>query len=398
VLFHFSNALGPEQKVGGAEMAAFAIMKELQRLGWKPHVLMHAEGLLAAQLDQHNIPWKIARLGEGLGSFTRNKLPSLNQAVATGAGLVTLTARLCEVIREWDIDLVHAHHMYAYLSCGIAARIRRVPCIWHLHESWEPGLVYSILSRLGPLLADHIITIAEYETTTAANLVRRVGYTLIPNAFDFDELEAARKRSAEEIRAELGIEPDQLLIGYVSHLAPYKGQRTFLQAFAALARDYPSCRALVVGGPRKSCEWFRDELFEYARKLAITDRVTFTGVRLDVADIMNALDIFVCVSENQEFNRVLVEAMYFAKPVLASDLRGSSIVAETGRTGILVPPRDPSAMTRALACLAGDADLRARLGLNGRQYILATFPSDKIVPKYVDVYSRLLSRRKVAER
>lgn len=60
VLFHFSNDFSAEQKIGGAEMAAFAIMKGLRQLGWQPHVLMHAEGLLSPQLDQYNIPWKIA--------------------------------------------------------------------------------------------------------------------------------------------------------------------------------------------------------------------------------------------------------------------------------------------------------------------------------------------------
>lgn len=278
------------------------------------------------------------------------------------------------------------------MSCGLAARACRIPCIWHLHESWEPGLLSSTLSALGPLVADHVITIAEYETMTAAKLIARVEHTLVPNAFDFDELGAACTRSAEDVRAEFGIEPDQIVIGYVSHLAPYKGQRTFLQAFAALAQDHPRCRALVVGGPRKSCEWFRDELYEEARKLAIDDRVVFSGVRLDVADIMNALDIVASVSENQEFNRVLVEAMYFAKPVLATDLRGGSMVVETGRTGMLVPPRDPVAMRCKLACLVDDPELRAKLGANARQYVIATFPSGKVVPKYAEIYSELLNR------
>jgi glycosyltransferase involved in cell wall biosynthesis len=99
-----------------------------------------------------------------------------------------------------------------------------------------------------------------------------------------------------------------------------------------------------VGGPRKSCGWFRDELREDVRKLGLAERIQFTGVRLDLADIMNALDIFICVSENQEFNCVLVEAMYFGKPVVATGIWGGSVVAETGVRGIPVPPRNPTGM------------------------------------------------------
>ena len=352
---------------------------------------MHDEGILAAQLDQHGIPWKVFRLSSTLGGVSRNERPSLNQMFAAGTGFVALASRLCGLIREWNISLIHANHMYGYLSGGIAARLCAIPCVWHLHESWEPGLICDLLTRLGPLIASHVITIAEFETKTAAKLVERVGYTLIPNAFDFEELEAARKRSAEEVRAEFGITSSQLLFGYVSHLAPYKGQHTFLQAFARVARDHPHSRALIVGGPRKHCDWFRDQLLEDARKMAVLDRVVFTGVRLDIADIMNALDVCACVSENQEFNRVLVEAMYFAKPVLATDLRGASLAVETGQTGILVPPRDPVAMARALDSLASRPDLRTRLGANARTYVLKTFPYRKIVPQYVGVYSKLLN-------
>lgn len=397
VLFHFSNSFDPEQKVGGAEIAALAIMKRLPKEGWQPYALMHAEGLLIPQLERHRIPWKIVPLTRHVTDFSRNRSPSARQAMGAAASIATLAWRVCRAIREWKIDLVHAHHMYGYLSCGIAARLCRVPCIWHLHESWEPGFVCGTLSRLGPFVADHVITIAEYETTTAAQLVARVGHTLVPNAFDFDELAAAQKRPSEDVRAEFGIRPDHILIGYVSQLAPYKGQRTFLQAFASLAQSDPRCRALVVGGPRKSYQWFRDALLQDARELGLGDRVVFTGVRLDVADIMNALDICVCVSENQEFNRVLVEAMYFAKPVLATDLRGGSIVVETGRTGILVPPCDAIAMTRALACLVADSELRKNIGSNAREYVLATFPDCKIVPKYAEVYSRLLHRNSSSE-
>jgi len=296
-----------------------------------------------------------------------------------------------KLIREWDIDIIHAHHMYAYLSCGMAAKTRGVPCVWHLHESWQPGFLSEILTQAGHLFANHVITIAEYETGTVSRLIRRTGHTLILNAFDFDQLGASQKRAAGDVRAEFGVTSNEILVGYVSHLAPYKGQRTFVHAFARLVDEVPSCRALIVGGPRKSYEWFRDELLEDVRKLGLAERVRFTGVRLDLADIMNALDVFVCVSENQEFNRVLAEAMYFAKPVIASDLRGGSIVAETGRTGILVPPRDPVAMALALARLAKDSELRRKLGANAHEYVLATFPYLKITPMYVDVYDRLLA-------
>jgi glycosyltransferase involved in cell wall biosynthesis len=158
-----------------------------------------------------------------------------------------------------------------------------------------------------------------------------------------------------------------------------------------LAKDGTVFKAIIVGGPRKSCEWFQDELKAEVRELSLSGRVFFCGTRLDIGNVMEAIDIFACVSSTEEFNRVLIEAMCFGKPVIASDLRGGSIVAETGRTGMLVPPDDDESLAAALKSLLDDSVSRARIGANGQSYVNQRFSVESLVSKYERVYDRLLA-------
>jgi rhamnosyl/mannosyltransferase len=87
---------------------------------------------------------------------------------------------------------------------------------------------------------------------------------------------------------------------------------------------------------------------------------------------------------------VLIEAMCFGKPVIASDLRGGSIVAKTGYSGVLVPPDDDQSLAVALKLLLDDSETRARLGANAQNYVEHRFAVEEIVSKYERVYDSVL--------
>jgi glycosyltransferase involved in cell wall biosynthesis len=144
------------------------------------------------------------------------------------------------------------------------------------------------------------------------------------------------------------------------------------------------------GGPRKRFEWFPAQLQAEVKSLGLEERVTLCGYREDVADIMNAADIFVCVSESEEFNRVLVEAMAFGKPVIATD----PIVVEHGVNGLLVRSRDVAGLKDALWKLR-DRERRICLGDAARRYAFDRFSIENIIPKYQRVYLSLLKHTTV---
>jgi glycosyltransferase involved in cell wall biosynthesis len=390
VLFALSNLFSDEQVIGGAELGMLAVMKALKTTGVQPYVVMHGSGHFGELLRREAIEFEVVPLSEKIARLSRNR--SIRwQSAQIGLEIIRLATAVTRIARRWNIDLLHASHLYGYMACGLAAKTIRTPCIWHLHEGWERGTITNILEFTGRALANHVITIAPYEASTVA-LTSRVPHTLIENAFDFKELTLSRNRPRHEVRAEFGVGSSEILIGYVSHLAPYKGQRTFVRALSHLVNGGRAFKAIIVGGPRKSFEWFQRELQVEVEELGLSEHVLFCGTRLDVANVMNAIDIFACVSSTEEFNRVLIEAMCFGKPVIASNLRGGSIVAEDGLSGMLVPPDDDKSLGAALTLLLDDPESRTRLGTNGQKYAFERFSIDRLVSKYERVYDALLSR------
>jgi glycosyltransferase involved in cell wall biosynthesis len=352
---------------------------------------MHGEGLFLEELRRARVAAVYIPVDETLRSLSRaNTAANFLALAGASSGLYRLVRKVVSVIRDWKVDLVHCNHPYGFLCGGIAARCTGVPSVWHFHEELEPGPVRTLILSAARHLAREIIAITP---GTASSLGRGAGFppiTVIYNGFDFEELRGARTRDPQTVRREFGIGPEHTLIGYVSHLAPFKGQAVFVEAMARLIRRIPQARALIVGAARKSCEGFPAELCSQAARLGIEAEVIFTGMRRDIPDIMNALDIFACVSETEDFNRVMVEAMCMGKPTIISDVNGAPVVVRDGETGLLIPPRDPERLAEAMVRLVQETELRRRLGDAGRRFVETTFSIESIIPQYEQLYSRVI--------
>jgi glycosyltransferase involved in cell wall biosynthesis len=393
ILFYTPNISANIELIGGVETCTLATVKQLRDGRFNPIVLAHTAGQFVDELRDAGILTETIPIGKDLGNLSRNRIFANPLSLITGISeLPNLIDRVVELLHRLDIKLVHCNHPYAFIIGGLAARRAGLPCIWHFHEIWTPGLLKSFYLLAARFLADQIITIAEYEAMTFPKRAKLPPICIIYNGFDFDEFRQSRDSDPLKVRKEFGLEPESFLVGYVSHLAPYKGQTTFLQAMARVVEQYPAVQALVVGGPRKSCEHYPFELRELVAKLGLSKNTIFTGARLDIADVMSALDIFACVSENEEFNRVMVEAMCLGKPTIISDLRGGSIVVQDGLTGLLVPPKDPDSLARAILMLIGNNDLRKELGVAGQKHVEKTFSISKIAQDYEKLYELIIER------
>jgi glycosyltransferase involved in cell wall biosynthesis len=159
----------------------------------------------------------------------------------------------------------------------------------------------------------------------------------------------------------------------VSRLSPEKGIEYLLRAVAELRdradRNYePELKLNVVlagdGPSRESLVWLTAEL-------RLDDRVRFLGevTHEDVPRVLESCDIFAMPSLAEGFGVSALEASAMELPVIASDIHGIPDVVRDGRTGILTPPRDVTAIADAIARLLNDPELRGRMGAAGRAYV-----------------------------
>jgi glycosyltransferase involved in cell wall biosynthesis len=177
------------------------------------------------------------------------------------------------------------------------------------------------------------------------------------------------------VRRELGVSGDEVLFVLVGRINAWKGQRLLVLAFAELVRETSvPVRLALVGSAFQGQSSFEDELREAIVASGCAERIGLYPFRADIEAVWEAADVAVVPSTQPEpFGRVAVEAMAFAKPVVAADHGGLSEIVKDGQTGLLVPPGDVHALSAALKRLAVGPEERVRLGEAGRQRQMAYF-------------------------
>ena len=207
---------------------------------------------------------------------------------------------------------------------------------------------------------------------------------MIPSGIADDEV--APDVDPAAVRSELGLPPGCPLAIFVGRLAEQKGVGDLVAALDLLQHVRPDLRTLIVGdGP------LRGRLEADARAFRLLDdgRATFLGHRADVPRLLAASDVLVLPSRYEGMPNVVLEAMRWGKPVVATAAPGTTEVVVDEATGLLVPLRDPVALARAIRRVVADPDLARRLGEAGRARVEAEFGVDRMVDRFAALYEEV---------
>jgi glycosyltransferase involved in cell wall biosynthesis len=220
----------------------------------------------------------------------------------------------------------------------------------------------------------------------AASLTR-----IIPNGFDTNLFHPDASARAN-VRRELGLGDDVVLIGLIGRYHPMKDHRMFLRAAALLAQGCPDVRFLLAGADVDAAN---PALATMIAESGIGDRVSLLGERDDTPRLNAALDIAGSASAWAEgFSNVVGEAMSCGVPCVVTDVGDSARIV--GDTGIVVAPRDPQALANAWRRLISlGLEGRRALGARARQRVIDQFSLGAVVRQYEDLYDSLLARARV---
>jgi glycosyltransferase involved in cell wall biosynthesis len=190
-----------------------------------------------------------------------------------------------------------------------------------------------------------------------------------------------------DIRAELGIGPDQPLVGAVATLRPQKALEVLLRAVPLLREKVPAAVVLIVGGGDGGPEEGR--LHDLAGELGLGEGLRFLGERADVPDLVAAFDVAALSSDFEGSPLSVMEYMEAGKPVVATRVGGLPDLVEEGVNGLLVEPRDPAALAAALAEVLRDPERAARMGEAGRVRRRETFSIEATARTVGELYEEL---------
>lgn len=312
-------------------------------------------------------------------------------------------------------DVVHVHWPIPHALLGLAARWRaRIPLVLSFHGV-ELTWTRRRLRFLTPLLRYFIRTAdaVTANSTYTAGIIRSVydreviripfgatietagataGSTEVVAAVgdDAHALRADRSEADATQAAASAGRPFELL--FVGRLVERKGVHYLLEALARLRTSVPVYLRVVGDGP------MRGFLEARARELGVAERVRFDGFvpNATLAERFATCDAFVLPAvvdskgDTEGLGVVLVEALTYGKPVIASAAGGIVDVIRDGETGVLVPPGDVDALARGIEGLVADPARAAALGAAGRVHVEREFSWPMIIDRLVSLYRGLV--------
>lgn len=336
---------------------------------------------------------KDAQLSASIGLL---HVPTLRRSVHPWRDLKA-GIRLYRLIKAGRYRLVHTHTSKAGILGRFAAAAAGVRVIIHsphgtiLEGYFSPSVTrcYAALERLAALVSSRIVCLTQLEISQflRARIGRKNQYTYIYNGIDLDRFKPHSERR-EAQRRSLKLLKHDVVCATVGRLVPVKGQADLLKAFAQASQQEPDLRLLMIGDGE-----LRSELEAFARDAGVAHRVHFLGWREDVADLLDAADVFVLSSLNEGLGLVLLEAMAKGLPIIATSVGGVPEVIGDDETGVLVPPSDPNALADAMTKLVRNEDLRDQLREAGLRRVRSTFSVDAAFVKTASLYRDLLKIR-----
>lgn len=356
--------------VGGMERLVVDLIEGLSAERYDRYVCcLDQRGPLADELERHGVTVYCLNKGPGV----RWELPWAIRGL----------------IRDLGVDVVHTHNVSGLLYGGLGAALARSKVIVHTEHGRELEYYDSTslqwLERVLIRLPDRVAVVSQplFDEFRYRQGLSSRRLMLVSNG-----VRLARSRTAPpaDLRSSLGIEERDRVIGIIARLVPVKDHRTMLQAMSRIVAAAPEARLLVVGdGP------LRGELEGEAERLGIATRVNFLGVRHDVSALLSLLDVFVLSSLSEGTSMTILEAMAAKRPVVATDVGGTSWLVHHEKTGLLVPARDPDRLAHAILRLLNDRARAAQLGEAGYALVRERFQLEQVARQYDALYRQLLA-------
>lgn len=324
----------------------------------------------------------------------------------------------CEVIsfRPWEIEGVPVHHVGGMEALGKARYLLRARHVRQLVHNLQPDVVHALhltsYGFLGALSAFHPFVLsvwgtdvleapkltpfhrwltryalAHADTITATGMhlaAETTRYappgtpiTVVPYGVDVDRFLPARRGASGHV-----------VIGAVSRLSQEKGVRYLIDAFAQLRERYAGQVSLRVAGDGPE----RPRLEAQIQRLGLESSVELCGWvdHKEVPDFLRELDVFVLPSTWEGFGVAAVEASAVELPVVATNVYGIPDAVREGATGLLVPPRDPGSLARAVGRLVEEPALRESMGKAGREYVTRHYSWSYNAEQMASIYQRLV--------
>jgi len=317
-------------------------------------------------------------------------------------------ARLVYTIVQFNPQIVHTHGAKSGFLGRVSAWVCNVPVIvhtfhghsFHSYFSKKISRFIAFIERQTAKITTAAIALSvaqkkelveEYKILPASKLA------IIPLGFDYEINDKNFHRNA--FRHKYGLQNNDIAIGIIGRIVPIKNHLFFVRVIKNILSTSVSSRAafFIIGDGYLRSQ-IEDELIKEAilfsnEKVTAENRVIFTSWITDMYQVMNGLDIVTLTSLNEGTPLSIIEAQFFKKPVVSTNVGGVKDTMENAKTGFIIQKNDVEAFCEKITLLMTDEDLRLRMGEEGHELAVERFSKKKEVEKTKEFYFSLLKQK-----
>lgn len=364
---------------GGSGIIATELGQQLAARGHQVHFVTYA---MPFRLDQYDA--NIMYHGVETTAYPLFKFPPYT---------LTLAAKMADVARNYQLDILHVHYAIPHATCAYLARQLMAD-----HNGLQPKIITTLhgtditlvgsdpsfydITRFSIMASDGITAVSQYladETKEVFKIDKEI--RVVHNFFDEKRF---KPQQTDCIRKEF-VADDEFMITHVSNFRPVKRTLDVIDIFEKISAELPARLVLIGEGP--------DTILARRQitKKGLTDRVTFLGNQSRVEAILPCADLFLIPSEEESFGLAALEALACGVPVIGTSGTGLTEVVDDYKNGFLLPVGDTTAMARAAISLLKDSNRLKEFKETAADTALKRFAADKIVSEYEQHYEDVLS-------
>jgi len=336
-------------------------------------------------------------------AFQRIGIPSLvismERAIRPWRDFSSLV-RIYRHMKQEEYDLVHTHSSKAGVLARIAARLAGIPVVVYSPHAFSfdgPGPIwekapYIFFERIAAFFCDAIVTDSSSEKALALKfkIAPQEKIRVIPSSIDLNEYTGnLTENDKRAYLKNLGISEGQKVVSMIGRLAPQKDPITFIASSQRLSEEYPDVTFLLVGdGP------LMGECLGKIRETGMNEKMKVLGWRRDYKMILRASDLVVITSLWEGLPFILLEAMAFAKPVVATQSTGTVDVIRDGENGFLVHARSPEMLAQRMKWVLEREDIASAVGNAAQETVKDRFCVEKTIPLMEACYLQLYHQKR----
>lgn len=305
---------------------------------------------------------------------------------------------LRHLLRQHEIDILHAHDLRSSLVGGPTAKLLGIHMLRTVHfpeyftaagDNLRAKIrrkYYQWLERIANhYLVDHVIFVSKRirEEAIQTRPASREQSTVIANGVDLSAFDA-HETNRIAIRELFGVDSGERVMSFVGRLDHQKGLDILLTALSRLRHGLLDHAWIIGDGP------LRDSLEARSSELGLSNFIRFMGWREDLPELLSASDLFVLPSRYDGLPFALLQAMACRLACVVTDVGESGELVRGSQCGRVVEPEDPNSLKEAIEELVSDEEIRENMGLAGREAALR-FSRTQMAAQTVDLYQKLLS-------